>query len=172
MVASFTSLPVELVSRIVDMAAPGLPAFLLLRPPVLTRFSVTIREPITKFPIDEASLPSAGVPLPPISITVSFTSPRKLPPPLALLSACAARGIHIIVNRTPDSAASLARAARRPIGSSEPAASNTIARQLEETLQWARRRARWLVEVGDGVGLHELAQATVRLRERHLIDLA
>ncbi|GAA5856462.1 hypothetical protein JCM9279_003537 [Rhodotorula babjevae] len=41
---------------------------------------------------------------------------------------------------------------------------------VRDTLEWATRRAAWLEALDDGPGLQELAEATIRLRERQRIE--
>ncbi|BGP49212.1 hypothetical protein JCM10450v2_005095 [Rhodotorula kratochvilovae] len=146
-----------------------LPAFHSVHPPTLEHLSVELSGYVKTFPVETSS---AAFPPSLRTFTISFSSLKPLKTPAALSAACVTCGIHLAIDRKICSASDMARRIVRERGALMPVASKTTAQALEETLEWAKRRARALVEAGDGVGLHELAQATVRLRERHLSDLA
>ncbi|BGP41029.1 hypothetical protein JCM10449v2_004998 [Rhodotorula kratochvilovae] len=167
-----TPLLPTLRTLVIRRAADYIAAFHELRPIALEHFYIEFADHVEDFPLDEECLSSSDTPSSVRAITVAFSSRIELHPSPALRARCDALAVRLIVRRAPASEEVLARPVIHASALAIPVASNVVARAVDETLRWAQRRARWLVEVGDGVGLHELAQATVRLRERHLLDLA
>ncbi|GAA5947488.1 hypothetical protein JCM3775_001151 [Rhodotorula graminis] len=128
--------------------------------------------PVSVFPYKVDYLPPAPTAL--RRITLSYPSLKRLTPPAALLACCTFLNIHLSVHRRLASPEAFTASRVVTVGAGEQAAnvvapSRSQALALEETLTWARNRARWLRETGDGPGLQELAVAAVRLRERHLL---
>lgn len=143
--------------------------------PALEHLHLSFDTCFSTFPYKTDHLPSTSTAL--HTITLSYPSLKRLAPPAALLARCADLSIRLSIDRRLASADALTRSRRGPAdagtgngnGTGVVVASRSQALALEETLTWARNRARWLRETGDGPGLQELAEATVRLRERHLV---
>ncbi|BGP49210.1 hypothetical protein JCM10450v2_005093 [Rhodotorula kratochvilovae] len=136
-------------------------------PPHLALLDVEIYPPVDTFPLPLSVLSPSPSNLRSVSLTFSSSAP--LPVPADFTAACTAADVHLGVYRTP----STERWFRRPLPGARDVSAHASAEQAAavcETLDWARRRAEWLLEADDPVGLQELAEATLRLRERQVID--
>ncbi|GAA5905448.1 hypothetical protein JCM8208_004282 [Rhodotorula glutinis] len=161
--------------RVLDVqhAQHYIAAFHEIRLPALEHFSLSLDGPVSVFPYQADYLPPTATAL--RTITLSYPSLKRLSPPADLLARCADLSIHLSTHRRLASPALFTHARRlaaagageHAVGVVAPSRSQALA--LEETLTWARNRARWLRETGDGPGLQELAEAALRLRERHLV---
>ncbi|GAA5853297.1 hypothetical protein JCM9279_003350 [Rhodotorula babjevae] len=156
--------------RVLDVqhAARYLDGFHEIRLPSLEHLHLAFDDSATILPYDADYLAPAPTSL--RSLTISYASLKRLAPAASLITRCADLDIHLSIHRRLASPEALTQ--RRYVRSDTgfvAAPYRPQALALEETLTWARNRARWLREMGDGPGLQELAEAAVRLRERHVV---
>jgi len=117
---------------------------------------------------DLASLPSTLR-----TITVNHTLTLRPSPSRSLLAACDQVGIRLFVRwRAPtlDYARMWCEDAVPSLGQASMDSTEDEVVDLERLFEWAGARARWLLRVGDGRALGELAGAALRLRERFVIE--
>ena len=164
----------------VEQAAKSFLGHHKFRLPALEHLDLSLSGTHKTFPLEPAHLANAPASLQ--RITLSFTSRTVLAPSDALLRTCAAAGVHLVVHRQPVSVYAFTQrvtprgagaSAAGPRGAPAPAGAEAPPpTALDETLEWARNRARWLDETGDRQGLQEMVEAAAGLHERRLVDLA
>ena len=146
-----------------------LPIFHHFDLPALEHFKLSLRKSCTKFPLDIVEVPFKAAPL--RTFTLAFRANPHLKASRALVRLFQDAYVRLIIEQGP---MSLARLKSRTVESMDTKAMVVIDRRkhgtIVNTLDWARRRADWLYDVGDGPGLHELAHATARLHERFLME--
>ena len=144
------------------------PAFHQVDLPSLEHFKVALESDCDYFPLEVDEVPFRAAPL--RTIALAFQGHPSLEPSEALVQACRAADVRLSVQHGPASVQQLQATVFQDVR-----AQALVEGKLDtvlDTLDWARRRAQWLHDVEDGPGLHELAEATVRLHERHVMDRA